>query len=186
MTPSLTPRSWGSEGNLRMLPSVPGSRCRLLFRSGAAAAAESFCRLGFSVSLPSTSESRGSKPKPQSTSESQPSPASSRGSASSNDRCALKGPKSDLDEGGEDDRVRVPPSARASAAGVGRSERASMGLAELCSLSPVAPSQDTHLMSSGFYSQNGRWPDPKSSKQKGGAGYFPNYSIFCILLVCCC
>ena len=26
------------------------------------------------------------------------------------------------------------------------------------------------LMSSGFYSQNGRWPDPKSSKQKGGAG----------------
>jgi len=40
-------------------------------------------------------------------------------------------------------------------------------------------------MSSGFYSQNGRWPDPKSSKQKGGAGYFPNYSIFCILLVCC-
>ena len=42
------------------------------------------------------------------------------------------------------------------------------------------------LMSSGFYSRNGRWPDPKSSKQKGGAGYFPNYSIFCILLVCCC
>jgi hypothetical protein len=33
-------------------------------------------------------------------------------------------------------------------------------------------------MSSGFYSQNGRWPDPKSSRQKGGAGYFPNYSIF--------
>ena len=68
-------------------------------------------------------------PKPQSASESQPSPASSRGSASSNDRSALKGPKSDLDEGGEDDRVRVPPSARASSAGVGRSERASMGLA---------------------------------------------------------
>ncbi len=42
------------------------------------------------------------------------------------------------------------------------------------------------LMSSGFYSQNGRWPDPKSSKQKGGVGYFPNYSIFCILLECCC
>jgi hypothetical protein len=42
------------------------------------------------------------------------------------------------------------------------------------------------LMSSGFHSQNGRWPDPKSSKQKGGAGYFPNYSIFCILLECCC
>ena len=41
------------------------------------------------------------------------------------------------------------------------------------------------MMSSGFYSQNGRWPDPKSSKQKGGADYFPNYSIFCILLECC-
>ena len=130
-TPSFTPRSWESEGNLRMLPSVPGSRCRLLFRSGAAVAAESFCRLGFSVSLPSTSESRGSKPpKPQSASESQPSPASSLGSASSNDRIALKGPKSDLDEGGEDDRVSVPPSIRASSAGVGRSERTSMGLAE--------------------------------------------------------
>jgi hypothetical protein len=25
------------------------------------------------------------------------------------------------------------------------------------------------MMSSGFYSQNGRWPDPKSSKQKGGS-----------------
>ena len=42
------------------------------------------------------------------------------------------------------------------------------------------------MMSSGFYSQNGRWPDPKSSRQKGGAGYFPNYSIFYILLVWCC
>jgi len=45
---------------------------------------------------------------------------------------------------------------------------------------------DMWMMSSGFYSQNGRWPDPKSSRQKGGAGYFPNYSIFYILLVCCC
>ena len=34
------------------------------------------------------------------------------------------------------------------------------------------------MMSSGFYSQNGRWPDPKSSRQKGGAGYFPNYKYF--------
>ena len=33
-------------------------------------------------------------------------------------------------------------------------------------------------MSSGFYSRNGRWPDPKSSKQKGGAGYFPNLSSY--------
>ena len=141
LKPSLTPRSWGSEGNLRVLPSAPGSRRRLLLRSGAAASAESFFRLDFALSLPSTSESQGSgPPKPQSASESQPSPASSRGSASSNDRSALKGPKSDLDEGGEDDRVRVPPSARASSAGVGRSERASMGLAVLCSLSPVAPS----------------------------------------------
>ena len=48
------------------------------------------------------------------------------------------------------------------------------------------PRRGRTLMSSGFYSQNGRWPDPKSSKQKGGAGYFPNYSIFCILLECCC
>ena len=39
------------------------------------------------------------------------------------------------------------------------------------------------MMSNGFYSQNGRWPDPESSRQKGGDGYFPNYSIFCILLV---
>jgi len=129
--PSFTPRSWESEGNLRMLPSVPGSRCRLPLRNGAAVAAESFCRLGFSVSLPSISESRGSKPpKPQSASESQPSSASSLGSASSNDHSAPKGPRSDLDEGGEDDRVSVPPSIRASSAGVGRSERTSMGLAE--------------------------------------------------------
>ena len=105
--PSFTPRSGESESNL--LPSVPGSRCRSLLRNGAAAAAESFCRLGFPISLPSIPESQGSKPpKPQSASESQPSPASSLGSASSNGRSALKGPKSDLDEGGEDDRVRVP------------------------------------------------------------------------------
>ena len=34
-------------------------------------------------------------------------------------------------------------------------------------------------MSSGFYSQNGRWPDPKSSRQKGGAqaGYFSHSSF---------
>jgi hypothetical protein len=127
-----------------MLPSVPGSCCRLTLRNGASVSAESFCRLGFSVSLPSTSKSWGSKPpKPQSASESQPSPASSLGSASSKDRSELKGPKSDLDEGGEDDRVRVPPSIRASSAGVGRSDRTSMGLAVLCSLSPVAPSFST-------------------------------------------
>jgi len=115
---------------------------RLLLRSGAAASAESFFRLDFALSLPSTSESQGSgPPKPQSASESQPSPASSRGSASSNDRSAMKGPKSDLDEDGEDDRVRVPPSARASSAGEGRSERASMGLmAVLCPPTQVEPS----------------------------------------------
>ena len=107
--PSFTPRSGESEGNLGMLPSVPGSRCRLPLRNGAAAAAESLCRLSFPLSLPSLPESQSSKPpKPQSASESQPSPASSLGSASSNGRSALKGPKSDLDEGGEDDRVRVP------------------------------------------------------------------------------
>jgi hypothetical protein len=39
-------------------------------------------------------------------------------------------------------------------------------------------------LSSGFYSQNGRWPDPKSSKQEGGAGYFPNlYTIRVLLLL---
>ena len=131
--PSFTPRSGESEGNLGMLPSVPGSRCRSLLRNGAAAAAESFCRLGFPISLPSIPESQGSKPpKPQSASESQPSPASSLGSASSNGRSALNGPKSDLDEGGEDDRVRVPSSIRSSSAGVKRSERTSLGLAVLC------------------------------------------------------
>jgi len=51
---------------------------------------------------------------------------------------------------------------------------------------PPIPRGPDRWLSSGFYSQNGRWPDPKSSKQKGGAGYFPNYSIFCILLECCC
>ncbi len=44
-----------------MLPSVPGSRCRLPLRNGAAAAAESFCRLGFPISLPSIPESQGSR-----------------------------------------------------------------------------------------------------------------------------
>ena len=137
--PSFTPRSGESESNL--LPSVPGSRCRSLLRSGAAAAAESFCRLGFPISLLSIPESHGSKPpKPQSASESQPSPASSLGSASSNGRNALNGPKSDLDEGGEDDRVRVPSSIRSSSAGVKRSERTSLGLAVLCSPSSAAPS----------------------------------------------
>jgi len=137
--PSFTPRSGESESNL--LPSVPGSRCRSLLRNGAAAAAESFRRLGFPVSLPSIPESQGSKPpKPQSASESQPSPASSLGSASSNGRSVLKGPKSDLDEGGEDDRVRVPSSIRSSSAGVGRSERTSLGLTVLCSPSSAAPS----------------------------------------------
>ena len=139
--PSFTPRSGESEGNLGLLPSVPGSRCRSLLRNGAAAAAESFCRLGFPISLPSIPESQGSKPpKPQSASESQPSPASSLGSASSNGRNALNGPKSDLDEGGEDDRVRVPSSIRSSSAGVKRSERTSLGLAVLCSPSSAAPS----------------------------------------------
>jgi hypothetical protein len=28
-------------------------------------------------------------------------------------------------------------------------------------------------MSGGFYSQNGRWPDPKSSKQKGSYNAYP-------------
>jgi hypothetical protein len=37
----------------------------------------------------------------------------------------------------------------------------------------AVPSGFYSQMSSGFYSQNGRWPDPKSSRQKGGAGYFP-------------
>ena len=139
--PSFTPRSWESEGNLGMLPSVPGSRCRLPLRNGAAAAAESFCRLGFPLSLPSIPESQGSKPpKPQSASESQPSPASSLGSASSNGRSALNGPKSDLDEGREDDRVRIPSSIRSSSAGVRRSERTSLGLTVLCSPSSAAPS----------------------------------------------
>ena len=136
-----TPRSWESEGNLGMLPSVPGSRCRLPLRNGAAAAAESFGRLGFPLSLPSNPESQGTKPpKPQSASESQPSPASSLESASSNGRSALNGPKSDLDEGGEDDRVRVPSSIRSSSAGVRRSERTSLGLTVLCSPSSAAPS----------------------------------------------
>jgi hypothetical protein len=136
-----TPRSWESEGNLGMLPSVLGSRCRLPLRNGAAAAAESFGRLGFPLSLPSIPESQGSKPpKPQSASESQPSPASSLGSASSNGRSALNGPKSDLDEGGEDDRVRVPSSIRSSSAGVRRSERTSLGFTVLCPPSSAAPS----------------------------------------------
>ena len=58
----LTPRSWESEGSLGMLPSVPGSRCRLPLRNGEAVSAESFCRLGFPISLPSIPESQGSKP----------------------------------------------------------------------------------------------------------------------------
>jgi hypothetical protein len=66
--------------------------------------------------------------------------ASSLGSASSNGSSALNGPKSDLDEGGEDDRVRVPSSIRSSSAGVGRSERTSLGLTVLCSPSSAAPS----------------------------------------------
>ena len=31
----------------------------------------------------------------------------------------------------------------------------------------------TYLMSSGFYSRNGRWPDPKSSRLKGGRWLLP-------------
>jgi hypothetical protein len=57
-----------------------------------------------------------------------------------NDRNALKGPKSDLDEGGEDGRVRVSPTARTSSAEVGRNEGASLGLVVLCPPSPMAPS----------------------------------------------
>jgi hypothetical protein len=52
----------------------------------------------------------------------------------------MKGPKSGLDEDEEDARVSVPPSARASSAGVGESERTSMGLVVLSPISPVVPS----------------------------------------------
>jgi hypothetical protein len=48
---------------------------------------------------------------------------------------------------------------------------------------PGPNSSSSPVMSNGFCSQNGRWPDPKSSRQKGGAGYFPNYSIFYICAV---
>jgi hypothetical protein len=44
------------------------------------------------------------------------------------------------DEGGEDDRVRIPSSIRSSSAGVRRSERTSLGLTVLCSPSSAAPS----------------------------------------------
>ena len=39
------------------------------------------------------------------------------------------------------------------------------------------PTHKLMMMINGFYSQNGRWPNPKCSRQKGGTGYFPIYSM---------